>query len=114
MNLFDEGQVARKESAYLEVPPEIAGEGIANGQAELADREAPTHGLVVEDEGICVVTKRIGRLMKLLLRVRRKSLHQMMRKGTESPRSEPQQGICRPQRTDSETVSEGHLLLGYS
>lgn len=51
-NMSGEGQVARKDSAYVEVPPEMADELIANGQAEPADREAPTHELVVEDEGI--------------------------------------------------------------
>ena len=44
-------QVERKESAYVEVPPEVADELIASGQAEAADREAPTHELD-EDEGI--------------------------------------------------------------
>ena len=44
-------QVERKESAYVEVPPEVADELIASGQAEAADTEAPTHELV-EDEGM--------------------------------------------------------------
>ena len=44
-----EGQVERKESAYVEVSPEVADELIASGQAEAADREAPTHELVVEE-----------------------------------------------------------------
>ena len=42
-------QVERKGSAYVEVPPEVADGLIANGQAEAADREAPTHELVVDD-----------------------------------------------------------------
>ena len=42
-------QVERKESAYVEVPPEVADELIASGQAEAADTEAPTHELVVDD-----------------------------------------------------------------
>ena len=42
-------QVERKESAYVEVPPEVADELIASGQAEAADTEAPTHELI-EDE----------------------------------------------------------------
>ena len=44
-------QVGRKESAYVEVPPEVADELIASGQAEAADKEAPTHELI-EDEGM--------------------------------------------------------------
>lgn len=44
-------QVERKESAYVEVPPEVADELIASGQAEAADTEVPTHELI-EDEGI--------------------------------------------------------------
>ena len=42
-------QVERKDSAYVEVPPEVANELIASGQAEATDRKAPTHELV-EDE----------------------------------------------------------------
>ena len=44
-------QVERKESAYVEVPPQVADELIASGQAEEADTETPTHELI-EDEGM--------------------------------------------------------------
>ena len=44
-------QVERKDSAYVEVSPELADELIASGQAEPTDVQAPTHELVEDDEG---------------------------------------------------------------
>lgn len=73
--------MARKDSAYVEMADEL----VANGHAEPADREAPTHELVVEDEGIYRSRRsRVGVLMKPLPREKRKSRHRMMRKATSS------------------------------
>lgn len=75
------GQVAREDSAYVE----MAGELVANGHAEPADREALIHELVVEDKGICRSRRSgVGVLMKPLPREKRKSVHRMMRKGASS------------------------------
>lgn len=75
------GQVARKDSAYVEMADEL----VANGHAEPTDREAPTHELAVEDEGICRSRRSgVGVLMKPLPREKRKSVHRMMRKGASS------------------------------
>lgn len=46
-----EGQVEREDSAYVEVPPEVADELIASGQAEPTEGQAPTHELVLDDKG---------------------------------------------------------------
>ena len=45
------GQVERKDSAYVEVPPEVADELIASGQAEPTEGYAPTHELIPDDTG---------------------------------------------------------------
>lgn len=45
-----EGQTARKDSAYVDVPPEVADELIASGQVEPTDGQAPTHELVLDDK----------------------------------------------------------------
>ena len=50
MTSSNEGQVERKDSAYVVVPPEVADELIASGQAEpTTDGHAPTHELVVDE-----------------------------------------------------------------
>ena len=49
--ISNQHQVEQKEPAYVEVPPEVADELIASGQAEAADREIPTHELVEEEKG---------------------------------------------------------------
>lgn len=45
-----EEQAQRKDSAYVDVPPEMADELIASGQAEPTDRKTPTHELVPQDK----------------------------------------------------------------
>ncbi len=44
------GELERQDSAYVEVPPEVADELIASGQAEPTDGHLPTHELVVDEE----------------------------------------------------------------
>lgn len=46
-----EGALKREDSAYVDVPPEVADELIASGQAEPTDGHAPTHELVVDERG---------------------------------------------------------------
>lgn len=45
-----EDQAERKDSAYVNVPPAVADELIASGQAEPTDRQAPSHELVSDDK----------------------------------------------------------------
>ena len=52
-----ERHVERKDSAYVEVPAEVANELIASGQAEATDGHAPTHELIAKEKG----DDRIGR-----------------------------------------------------
>ena len=46
-----EGHVEKKDLAFVEVPPEVADELIASGQAEPTEGQAPTHELVLNDKG---------------------------------------------------------------
>ena len=50
MTIATELHVERKDSAYVEVSPELADELIASGQAEPTDVQAPTHELVEDDK----------------------------------------------------------------
>ena len=46
-----EGPMESTDAAYVDVPPEMADQLIASGQAEPTDKQAPTQELVVDDDG---------------------------------------------------------------
>ncbi len=50
-------QIERQDSAYVEVPPEVADQLIASGHAEPTDRHMPTHELVVDENNDDIITR---------------------------------------------------------